>query len=175
MKTKPARSQANLSQFQRKLLSVSVCLISTIGILVSFESALSDGPRITVMTDKVDYRRGEVIRIILRNNLGNSIFSHIRSGTPVFCIKHLERKTKGGDWTTLYAQCQPPHCQDDVDAPGEIKPGESEVLNWNPLVFVNGTSQSVLPEAGAYRLSISYEDAEKKDWKSAYTNEFTIR
>jgi hypothetical protein len=62
-----------------------------------------------------------------------------------------------------------------VDAPGEIRPGETEVLNWNPLVFVNGTSQSVLSEAGVYRLSISYEDAEKKDWKSVYTNEFTIR
>ena len=89
MKTKPARFQANLSQFQKKLLSVSVCLISAMGVLVSFEPAVCNDPRITVMTDKGDYRRGEVIRIILRNNLGESIFSHIRSGTPVFCIKHL--------------------------------------------------------------------------------------
>ncbi len=159
----------------RNLLSVSACVISTFAILLTFQPVLSNGIRIAVMTDKVDYRRGEVITIILKNNLGHSIFSHIRSGTPVFCIKHLERKTEGGEWTPLYAQCQPPQCRYDADAPGEIKPGESEALNWNPRVFVNGTSQSALPEAGAYRLSISYEDAEKKNWKLAYTNEFTIR
>jgi hypothetical protein len=175
MRTNSGLFQGNLSQFKKRLFSVSVCLVSPIVILASFESILSNGPRITVMTDKVDYRPGEPIKIILTNNLGDSIFSHIRSGTPVFCIKHLERNTKGGEWTTLYAQCQAPHCQYDVDAPGEIKTGESEILNWNPLVFVNGTSRSVLPKTGVYRLSISYEDAEKENWKSAYTNEFTIR
>jgi len=129
---------------------------------------------VSVNTDKIEYKGGESIKIILTNNLGQSIFSHIRSGTPVFCIKHIEKKTTTGEWERLYAQCQFPHCTADIDAPGEIKPDETETMDWNPLVFVNGTSETVIAEPGLYRLLISYEDYQKTKWESVYTNEFTI-
>jgi len=129
---------------------------------------------VNVNTDEAEYKRGESIKIILTNNLGQSIFSHIRSGTPVFCIKYIEKKTTTGEWERLYAQCQFPHCTADIDAPGEIKPGEKETIDWKPLVFVNGTSGTVIAGFGLYRLLISYEDCQKTKWESVYTNEFTI-
>lgn len=137
-------------------------------------SGVSLNRGVNVITDKMKYERGENIKVILTNNLGQSIFSHIRSGTPVFCIAHIERKTQAGNWENLYAQCQYPHCSYDIDVPGKIKPGENATMVWQPVKFVNGTSESAPLGPGIYRLLISYEDHLKTEWKSAYTNEFTI-
>ena len=143
-------------------------------ILPSFAFAKSNNTAVTVITDKMKYERGEVVKVILTNNLGQSIFSHMRSGTPVFCIAHIERKTQAGNWENLYAQCQYPHCIYDIDVPGEIKPGENATMVWQSVEFVNGTAVSAPLRPGIYRLLISYEDHLKTEWKSAYTNEFTI-
>ena len=160
--------------YQRSFLLFVIQAIIVGGILMSIALVGSTNTGVSVNTDKIEYKGGESIKIILTNNLGQSIFSHIRSGTPVFCIKHIEKKTTTGEWERLYAQCQFPHCTADIDAPGEIKPDETETMDWNPLVFVNGTSETVIAEPGLYRLLISYEDYQKTKWESVYTNEFTI-
>jgi hypothetical protein len=144
------------------------------GILMSFAFADAADTGVTVVTDKLEYKRGETINITLINNFEESIFSHIGSGTPVFCIKHIEIRTPTGQQERLFAQCQYPHCTSDIDAPGEIKSGESETFVWEPLVFVEGTSETVLPRPGLYRLLISYEDNKKTKWETVSTNQFTI-
>jgi hypothetical protein len=141
---------------------------------MSFAFADANDKGITVVTDKSEYKQGETINITLINNLEESIFSHIRSGTPVFCIQHIEIRTPTGQQEKLYAQCQYPYCTNDIDAPGEIKSGESETFIWKPLVYVDGTLETVLPRPGLYRLLISYEDNKKTKWESVYSNQFTI-
>ena len=129
---------------------------------------------VVVSTDKLEYQQGEVISIILKNNFRKSVFSHIRSLTPVFCIKNIEKKITDEQWKKLYAQCQFPNCTYEIDPPGEIKSGESVTLEWNPLVFVDGAAKTALPDLGMYRLAISYQECQKEKWQFVYTNTFAI-
>ncbi|MBU0961742.1 MAG: hypothetical protein KKH60_09435, partial [Proteobacteria bacterium] len=55
--------------------------------LFSVCSEISSNGIVTAATDKLEYHSGEVIRIVFTNNSHESVFSHIRSLTPVFCIK----------------------------------------------------------------------------------------
>lgn len=144
------------------------------GLSISTACAENFSNGVTVSTDKLEYQQGEVIRVVITNNLRQSIFSHIRSLTPVFGIKHIEKKNTNEHWERLYAQCQFPHCTYEIDAPGEIKPGENEAMEWKQLVFVDGTAKTALPEPGVYRLAISYEEYQKTKWQSVLTNTFTI-
>ena len=144
------------------------------GILISPAPAAENGAVVTAATDKLAYRQGETIQITFTNNSAESIFSHIRSGTPVFCIEHIEFTAPGEQPEKLFSHCQYPHCTYDIDAPGEIKSGESEVFGWKPLVFIGGTSETALPEPGTYRLAIAYEGSAKLKWESVYTNQFTL-
>ncbi|MBU1232819.1 MAG: hypothetical protein KKD01_10805 [Proteobacteria bacterium] len=142
--------------------------------LFSVCSEISSNGIVTAATDKLEYHSGEVIRIVFTNNSHESVFSHIRSLTPVFCIKYIEKKNTDEHWQRLYAQCRFPDCNYEIDAPGEIKPGESETLEWKPLVFTDGTTTAVLPDPGVYRLAISYEDYRKSKWQSVASNTFTL-
>lgn len=129
---------------------------------------------VSIATDKIEYKQRETITITVRNDLEESIFSHIGSGTPVFAIKHIQRKTAEGSWENLYAQCQPPHCFFDIDTPVEINPGESASFKWKPLIYVNGTRETATLNSGEYRLVVLFEDSEKTEWTLIYTNEFRI-
>ncbi len=129
---------------------------------------------VMVLTDRAEYQTGEKINIKMTNHQGKIIFSHIGGETAVFCIQHIEKKNTGGKWKRLFAQCQTPHCIYDIDAPREIKSGKTESMMWSPLIFVNGTSRTMQPVPGVYRLLIRYEDNQKSEWKSVYTNQFII-
>lgn len=158
----------------RNLFFIVMATFFVVGIAVLAACAGNSGNGIAVATDKHEYQQGEGIRIVFTNNSPESVFSHIRSLTPVFSIQHIEKKNTSGQWEKLHAQCQYPNCTYEIDAPGEIKAGEIAELVWEPLVFVNGTPQTVLPESGVYRLAISYEDSLKKKWLTVYTNTFLI-
>jgi len=132
------------------------------------------GKGITAVTDKLVYQRNEVINIIFINDLEDSVFSHIQSATPVFGIKQIEFRSSNGPPKKLFAYCQYPHCTNDTDVPGEVKSGEKVTFGWKPLVFVDGTSETVLPEPGQYRLQILYQNKERRKCESVYTNKFTI-
>ena len=129
---------------------------------------------VSAFVDKMLYSSGENIIITVNNNSEESIFSHIGSGTPVYAIKHIQKRTADGSWQNLYAQCQPPHCFSDTDAPAEINPGESASFKWDPLRFLNGTRDAAPLESGQYRVTILYEDSQKTQWKTTNTNEFRI-
>jgi hypothetical protein len=135
---------------------------------------------IIVTTDKFEYKQGEVIKITLRNELSESIFSHIGSQTPVFFIDRIERKKSGEDWDKLFAQCQYPHCVDDIDGPAEIKSSQSVSFVWDPLIYPDGANKNIQAMAGTYRLLITYQIrknylSKNWEWLKVYSNEFVIK
>jgi len=110
------------------------------------------------------------IAVTIKNNSTESVFAHI----GVEGVKNIERKTDQGGWEELFAMCQVPNCVYDIGPPQEIKTGESKSFEWQPLIFINGANKSVQAEPGQYRLVFLYEDAQKTDWQTTYSNEFTI-
>lgn len=135
---------------------------------------------VIVTTDKTEYEQGEIIKITIKNNLNESIYSHIGSSTPVFSIDHIEKKKPDGTWEKLFVQCRYPHCIEKVAAPKEIKPGQSEVFKWKPLIYINGTSKITQLKTGTYRIVILYQIRKgsiPKDWKwnTVCSNEFMIK
>ena len=67
-----------------------------------------------------------------------------------------------------------------VAAPKEIKPGQSEVFKWKPLIYINGTSKITQLKTGTYRIVILYQIRKgsiPKDWKwnTVCSNEFMIK
>ena len=135
---------------------------------------------VIVTTDKTEYEQGEIIKITIRNNLNESIYSHIGSSTPIYSIDHIEKERSNGTWEKLFAQCRCPHCIEKIGAPKEIKPGQSKVFRWKPLIYLNGTSKAVQPEIGTYRIAILYQirkgsTPENWKWHAVYSNKFTIK
>lgn len=125
---------------------------------------------VVVTTDKLEYESGEIIKVTIKNNLEESIFSHVGKEA----IKYIERKTAQG-WEKFFARCQYPHCTYDIGPPKEITPKDSKTFQWNPLIFINGTSEYVQAKSGHYRLLILYENYKKTEWKTVYSNKFRIK
>lgn len=130
---------------------------------------------VIAIVDKSLYAAGEDIAVTLRNDSDESILSHAAGRPAVAAIKHIQKKTGPNAWQNFFAQCQPPHCYIDVDAPTEIKPGQSASFAWKPLIYVDGTEKTAPLEPGEYRLEILFEDAKMTEWKSVFTNEFTVK
>ena len=156
------------------IISTIILLGNVLFIYACNDSVENENPQkyILVQTDKTEYYEGEIIVITLYNNSKESIFSHIGSGTPVFCIKNVEKKQKKGIWKKYFAQSQSNEVHRDIDGPNEIKPGQSVSLEWKPLIFSGNSLESIIPSIGRYRLSILYEDYKKTKWMSIYSNEF---
>jgi len=133
-----------------------------------------DEEGVIVLTNKSEYSKSETITIVITNNLSEDIFSAIGSGTPVYAIKYVQRKICNDKWENLFAQCQYPNCIIDCDGPQVIKPGQSQSMEWNPLLFIDGTPKSIQANPGQYRLLILYTDSDRKEWKSIYSNRFVI-
>ncbi|MFA5973837.1 MAG: hypothetical protein WC780_15915 [Lentimicrobiaceae bacterium] len=137
-------------------------------------SGSKDNDGVIAQTNKLEYAQSETITITVTNYLKEDIYSAIGSGTPVYAIKYVQRKICGNKWEDNFAQCKYPNCKIDIDAPQAVKPGESKSMEWNPLLFVDGTSKSVQAGSGKYRLVILYTSADRKEWKTIYSNSFVI-
>lgn len=142
------------------LIGVLVVGVVLIGVWWIWNSQIyPETQEVTITTDKAEYEQGETVKITLKNNLKESIFSHIGSGTPIFCIEYVERKTARGNWEKLLAQGQYPYVLSSKprDVPKEIKPGQSAIFEWwKPSIFINETSKSIQAGPGIYRLVILY-------------------
>jgi hypothetical protein len=136
---------------------------------------LPGSPTVSCGLDKTVYTASEPILITVHNTSNAPILSHVGSGTPVFAIEHIQQRTAEGNWEDLYAQCQPPHCLQDIDAPARIESGASASFTWEPLIFVDGTEESAPVDPGTYRVVILYEDIDATAWVRIYTESFTIR
>jgi len=153
--------------------------IVSLGLLAGIYSFITlseskDNDGVIAQTNKPEYAQSETITITVTNNLNEDIYSGIGSGTPVYAIQYVQLKICGDKWEDNFAQCQYPNCKNDIDAPQAIKPGESQSMEWNPLLFIDGTSKSVQAGSGKYRLVILYTSADRKEWKTIYSNNFVI-
>jgi hypothetical protein len=152
---------------------------SIISTLPTPEAKSETSPSLVIITDKREYSSGEIINVIIRNNLNESVFMH---HIAVGDIEYLERKNTKGDWEQLFVMCQYPHCVYDYDAGPleEIKPAGSRTFEWKPLIYINGTPKTTQPSPGIYRLKIIYQirrgaSSESWEWKTAHSSEFTIK
>jgi len=130
--------------------------------------------KVTATTNKIEYRQNETINITIFNGLNVSIFSHSASFTPDFCIENIEKKTSEG-WQSFFVHCQ--DCKYDIDAPGEIKSGQSASFEWRSRIWITGNYSKLEP--GVYRLVIYYQIREGNlsetwAWQTVYSNEFII-
>ncbi len=146
--------------------------------IYSNEFILMPGEGLTVTTEKKEYNPGETINVTLKNDLSESIYSHIGSKTPVYSIEYIERKTQQG-WKTLFVQCQPPRCIQDIDAPAETLPGQSRTFEWGGL-YVNETGDYARLGKDKYHLVINYQvrrenTSEDSRWLRIYSSDFMIR
>jgi hypothetical protein len=123
---------------------------------------------VIITTDRRQSYPGEVIKITIKNNLDKSIFAHPDS----FSIEYIQRKKTDGSWENLFANCQFPHCIYRIGPPQEIKPHGSVTFKWEPLIYIEGTSETIVALPDIYRLEISYQ--KNWEWRTAYSNEFEI-
>jgi len=142
-------------------------------------SKISTVAEVNVSTDKKEYKQGDIINVTLKNNLDESIFSHIGS-CSTFAIVNVERKTSYLFWEKLFANAQYPYVIYDIGPPAEIKPGKSETMSWEPLLYINGTTKYIQAGPGTYRLNMYYQlrkGNSSTDWKwlTVYSNEFIIK
>lgn len=132
--------------------------------------------QVIVTTDKRMYKQGEPIKITLKNNSEDIIFSHISSGTPVFAIEYVEKRAPSG-WEKFFAQKQ--NVKWDIDGPGKLEPDCSETLEWDPFLYSQNSNEPMQANPGLYRIAIIYQIrnsslSEDWEWKIIYSNEFTI-
>ncbi|MFA5157194.1 MAG: hypothetical protein WC532_07415 [Candidatus Omnitrophota bacterium] len=153
-------------------------IIAILSLILFFTCAWAQ--EATVTTDKLEYSQGESVKITLKNNSTQSIFSHIGGTSSGFGIRYAEKKTSSGNWEKLFTYCQYPHCIRDIGPPEEMKSGESNTYEWDPLIYIDGTEKSIKADPGTYRLVVSYQirnSASSEDWKwlTVNSNEFIIK
>ena len=157
-----------------------ILILSAFFFIVSIGYSQDKNHQVIIKTDKDFYIEGEVIKITLRNDLIENVFSQAGSLTPVFSIDSIEKKDSTGNWEKLFAQCQYPHCSYDIDGPAEIGAGQSVSFDWNPLIYIDGADKYIQAKSGIYRLLILYQirkgdSFEGWKWLKEYSNEFAIK
>ena len=125
---------------------------------------------ITLATDKTEYKRGDAVKITLKNNLDKPVFYLAGltycSTNPyeVYQLFHVQGKEK---W--LKVMLSPSKCAE-VEGAGlpiykELNAGESIEFTWNPGIWDT-----------THKISMKYKKAkDAEDLKEIYSNEFTIK
>ena len=144
----------------KKQLTI-ICIIGML-LAVGFSGCLEDNKegnrsvtpspsgKVTVTTNKIEYRQNETINITLYNGLNVSVYSYIAGSPHDYFIDWVEKKTSEG-WVVYL----PVHIECEFAYPGEVKPGKSVSFEWEPLIWVpvNATYKSSQLEPGVYRIS----------------------
>ena len=162
-------SLCSVELIKRNYLIIGLITILVTGALF-FSGCAEQG--VTIITDKTEYRQGDIIVITIRNNLKESILVHVKSETPSFCIKQIEMKTDEGKWGGLITSV--PDCSFNMDLSRETKPGQSITFEWTPVI-IDYEAKVIQLYPGRYRLSVIYMVRERTEWEFIYTNEFTIK
>jgi len=122
--------------------------------------------KVTVTTNKIEYRQNETINITFYNGLNVSIYIN-----QMCCfIEQVEKKTSDG-WL-IYL---PDNCLTYVLILEEVKPGQYISFEWSPIARKYGTSSYSYLEPGIYRIKSGYNLSENNTWQTVYSNEFTIK
>jgi len=158
-----------IEAFKKSCLIVGLITVLLTGTLL-FSGCAEQG--VTIITDKTEYRQGDIVTLTIRNGLNESILVHVAGGTPGFCIKNIEMKTAEGQWKGLVTRF--PDCLEDIDPSQETKPGQSITFEWTPVI-IDYEAKVIQLYPGRYRLSVIYMVRERTEWEFVYTNEFTIK
>jgi len=127
---------------------------------------------VTIATDKTEYQQGEIIKIIVRNNLDKSIWYMKEMCPPSCCLLY---KWENNEWKFVGI----PFACFVFTGPGgigeldKLKPGEEIRKEWN-------TKEDEFAEPGTYRFSFYYFlyrliKYSKENIIYSYSNEFIIK
>jgi hypothetical protein len=135
------------------------------------------GQTVAASTDKAGYSLKEAIKISLKNNGGESIYSVAASATPAFAIINFEKNKNQWVWDALPVRCNRLECDSAHEPPAEIPAGSTRTFSWQPRVY---SKRGYLdPEPGVYRLTVMYQtrkgsEEKKWTWRTVKSNEFTL-
>ena len=135
--------------------------------IISVDKACRQEEEVTLATDKTEYEQGEIVKIIIRNNLNHSIqYCRDPCEYPYRIFQFLNER-----WVdkTPSREClmivRSPICS-------KIKPNESLEFIWDGIVS-SETSNTILAPPGKYKISLTF--LINKSEKTFYSNEFTIK
>ena len=142
-------------KYNKLILILSIC----------FSAHFVYAGEVEISLDKAHYFVGEKVKVSLVNNTDDSIYSVAQSLTPAFAMQSFEFEKTPNVWERIPIRCEWPDCSVDFDTPGEIKAGKAATFPWEPKAFkgIKDGIQYASPEAGNYRMTISYQIRQGND------------
>ena len=156
------------------------------------DEIIKDGKtKVTITTDKTEYRQGEKVKIIIKNNTDKKIFTWI-SG---YCSLGFQ-KYKDGKWKTIEGAFYPRCCPcGTVCEPRDciyMAPGETSEKEWDQIIDWCEESKKKMEDAlGKYRFTLEYVEHtiecdpgfekiccyeyNKNEWKTTHSNALIIK
>lgn len=130
------------------------------------------GKKVVVATDKIEYEKGEIVNIEIKNNLD----SEIRVGFPPYSIEKLDN----GTWIeikTVFCPCEA-LCKvgaSIIQSGGMLKYQWNQKESWCSVPErISETISNQVP-VGIYRIRSIMEDSDKREAEVIYSPEFTIK
>jgi len=157
---------------------------------ISNGSILAENQGVTVMTDQAQYRQGDVVTIMVKNDLDRSIWGFESCGGKPFW--HLQKLTDGvwenlditfplknKDLECVLILCERPE-------PQELKSKSEKGDEWTISFFCDFVNEKGVllnkprerpVEKGIYRLTFyySFDNRYPNGYKTVYSNNFTIK
>lgn len=133
-------------------------------------------PAVTITTDKTKYKRGETVKITIKNNSTKAIMP---SNILGYGIERFEE----GNWIDIpTTSCHCPGVKCELAPVSDLQPGEVSEIKWHQGEGICGEEKPTRQApAGKYRAVIKYktiiyngEISYSKNEEISYSNEFTI-
>jgi hypothetical protein len=126
-------------------------------------------PEITITIDKTEYKKGEVVQVVVKNDSNKTVWYNART-CPPFC--YALQKLENGEWLNVSIAI---NVNFDLPvSPSELEPGRELSREWDMSIIKNGTRH--IAETGNYRLCFYFglnKDSYTKE--IAYSKEFVVR
>ncbi len=156
-------------------MKLKIFLIISLFLIINSKAVFAG--EAVALTDKSYYGSQEEIKVTLKNDTENSIFTIAASLTPEFSMTYIEKKNDLGNWIRLAVRCQWPECDNDFDFPLELKPGEVASFKWKPEIYQD--KKYLTPDPGVYRIILEWQirtspDSKEWIWQEVETNEFEL-
>ena len=143
---------------KRKIYTIGIGVIIVLIVGVIF--LLTSAPKIKIVTDKKDYKRGESLKVKIENNLADNNICY-SSCYPYY----LERKD--GDWESyLYPECKNSDLVKDCVAPGQVKAFELIL----PPFLAKTFHRLAMPACVGCNIQEAFREDER-----FYSNEFIVK
>jgi hypothetical protein len=141
----------------------------------------SETSEVAIATDKTAYEQGEIVKIIIINNLDHLVVPQFpcklesRSMGGSFGIGAIEKFEEGvKEWIPVEPVWRCGHCEE-CKYKYSFEPGEKRVFEWNQTIL-NCPEKIEEAAVGKYRVSSNIDMYGKElASKTIYSNEFTIK